>query len=201
MEALDGVVVAAPDVVQFAVLGQIGTTHCFESNEERPQARCRSSLNEVSIQDRLHGSRCLPDTTGAGHSGEEFAGELLVSEKVIVEEVQMATGKAANFGQSVVDGLSVKASPTFEERVAVTEVAWVRAPSRHHDWIRHQVQISFDEVQYLMKTMDFLIGFFPFSFEDWLERWDADEDNRSITVGRYPLGTGKMVWESTEFLL
>ncbi len=71
---------------------------------------------------------------------------MAVAQKVIVEEIEMAAGKAVDFGERFIDALGVKAAAALEERILVAEVAMLRAAAGDDDGIGNEIRSAADEV-------------------------------------------------------
>src|SRR4051812_6022861 len=58
----------------------------------------------------------------------------------------MASWQTFDLGERGIDGLGVERPPAFEERLLVTEITDMRAPTRHDDGVRDQIEMAFDQV-------------------------------------------------------
>ena len=88
----------------------------------------------------------MPDPAHPPHALEQLDREPAIAEKVVVEEVEMLPRQSLDLGQGVVRSLRVVRAAALEERLLVTEVTNVRAPSRHHDRIRNEVEVAPDQI-------------------------------------------------------
>ena len=128
--------VVAVEVLDLALGAEARGIERLEADEEAAQARLHRLLEQRRLQDRAHGPRRLPDALHPPHPLEERRGEAHVAEQVIVQEVEVAAGKARDLGERLVHALRVEALASLEEGLLVAEVAGVRAASRHHDGVR-----------------------------------------------------------------
>jgi hypothetical protein len=141
----DGLVVATqvlPFVASFEVAGGEG----FEADEDAAEARFGGSLDEVAAGDGVDGCCALKDSAHAFHAFEEGFGEAPVAEEMIVEEVEMTTGQAVDFGEGIVDALGVEALSALKEGVFVTEVTVLRTSAGDDDGVWHKVVAAVDEI-------------------------------------------------------
>src|SRR6185295_3747481 len=58
----------------------------------------------------------------------------------------MPPGQSIDFSKRSIDLLSIKPLSSFEERDLVAKVAGVRTSARHHDRVRHQIEMALDQV-------------------------------------------------------
>jgi len=65
---------------------------------------------------------------------------------VIVEKVEVTARQAADFGERVVDSLSVEPFSALEESVFVAEVAVLRASTRYDDGVGNEIKRAADQV-------------------------------------------------------
>src|SRR5262249_31584413 len=73
-------------------------------------------------------------------------GEPAIAKQMVVEKIQMASGQTFDFGERRIDRLRIKSASAFEERFLVAEVTDVRAPARHHDRVRNEIQSAMYQV-------------------------------------------------------
>src|SRR5262245_44625088 len=69
-----------------------------------------------------------------------------VTQEMIIEEVQMFPWQAFDFCQGAVHFQRIKRFSAFEEGLLVTKVADMGATARHHNRVRHQIEIALDQI-------------------------------------------------------
>src|SRR5579885_2183096 len=65
---------------------------------------------------------------------------------MVIEKVEMTSGKPIDFCQGVVHALRVETLSALKESVLVAEVAVLRAPTRNHYRVRHKITAPLDQV-------------------------------------------------------
>ncbi len=146
VQAQNRLVVVAADVVRLPLVGERGLVQRLEADEEGPQSRTRGGLDQPRVQHGLDGSRRLPHAASPAHAGEQVAGEPLVRQQVVVEEVEVPSPQGIDLSQRAVDGHRVEGLPADVEGVLVAEVAGVRATAGDHEGVRHEVARGVDQV-------------------------------------------------------
>src|ERR1043166_6654281 len=80
-------------------------------------------FDQIVAQNRVDRSCSLKHAAHSLHAAEQIAREPGISEKMIVEKVEMPPRQSRNLSQRVVHGLCVERAPAGEERILVTERA------------------------------------------------------------------------------
>ena len=132
--------VVAAKVLKLALGLQALGVECLESHEQATQAGIHCLLKQSRLQDRLHGTRRLPQPPHASHLVKQIRSEAAITEQVVVEEVEVASFQPLDFGESVVDRLGVESATALEKGILVAEIAEMRAPPGNDDRVRYEVE-------------------------------------------------------------
>jgi hypothetical protein len=147
VEAADRLRVVPPDVLVLALLRQVVGVDGLEADEQAAQAGGHRRLQQRGLLEHsLHGPGRLPEPSHAAHAREELGREARVAEEMVVEEVEVAAGKAVDLRQCRVHGLRVELLAALEEGDLVAEVADVRTAAADDDRVGYQVAVAVDQV-------------------------------------------------------
>ena len=146
VEPVDGRCVVAPRVVPLPLSEQVVVAGGLEPYEEAPEACVDSALDEARGEDGRHCSRRLEDPLHPPHTVEERRGMTRVGEDVVVEEVEMPSGKPVDLGESPVHRLHIVAPTARVERMLVAEVARVGTATGNYERVGYEVAAAVEEI-------------------------------------------------------
>ncbi len=146
MQTSHGGRIVATQVLKLVLLHEVLVSQRLESDEQAAQTGVDGALEQVREQHGVDGPRRLPQSAHSAHAVEERGRKAAIAEEVIVEEIEVPAWQSIDLRQRSVDGLGVEGLSACEERFLVAEVADVRASPRHDDRIRHEIQVTLDQV-------------------------------------------------------
>src|SRR5215469_15565174 len=146
VQAPDGFPIIPVQVLELALSFQVRLVCGFKADEQAAEATVNRLLDQSRREDGVHCAGGLPDTTHAFHAVKQRSRESAVAKKMVVQKVEMAARETFDFGQCVVDALSIEAAPALEKCFFVAEIAHVGTTPRNNDGVWHEVEAALDEV-------------------------------------------------------
>src|SRR5438552_970319 len=112
VEFADYFAVIPAEILALAGACEAAARKRFEANEQTSQTGGGRLFDQIIAQDRIDRGGSLKDAAHSLHAAEQISREPGISEKVIVEEVEMPAGKARNLGQRIIHELCVERAPS-----------------------------------------------------------------------------------------
>src|SRR5215472_7906671 len=146
MQPVSNSFVIASQVLPFVAARQVAGSQGLKADEDAAQSGLCSAFNQVPSQDRVHGCRTLEQPPHPFHAMEERLRKAVVTQKVVIKKIKMASGQPRNLSQGVIYPLRVEGAAALKKCVFVAEVAVLRTAACYHNRVWNQVVTAVDEI-------------------------------------------------------
>jgi len=97
--------IVAPEVLALAAARQVAGGERLEADEEAAKSGLGGAARSIAAQNGVDGGGALEQPLHPSHPAEEIGGKARIAQQMIVEEIEMASGKPIDLRQRIVDTL------------------------------------------------------------------------------------------------